>query len=143
MSAEGQPTQPQPSDEAARGAAASSGEPVAPEPAAIESVFLSTPSDDALEEQRERLRSLMDRGGLVLVVIGVVLVVAALLNLVRGTGSVAQWIAPVVIFALVWLLYWGSQRMANRPNDAMEVPADLAPPLNDITVTRGEILASG
>lgn len=123
-------------------AAASSAPPQPAEPP-LETAFLTAPSDFALEEQRERLRVLMDRGALVLAVVTVIVVVASLLNAVRGNFSVVHWIIALVGFGLTAALYYGAQHFGNRPENAVEVPAELAPLLNDITVVRAEVISSG
>lgn len=108
----------------------------------VETAFLTSPTDTAFEEQRERLRVLMDRGAVVVLLIGAITLLAALINALRGNAAVAHWIFPVVAVGAAIGLYYGAERMSNRPARAVEVPADLAPVLNDITIARGEVVAT-
>ncbi len=115
-----------------------------PAPAyAVESAFLTPPTDTALEDQRDRLRVLMDRGALVLLLVAAITLLAALTNTLRGNFSVVYWAIPFAVVGLAAALYYGSQRFGQRPGDAVEVPASLAPLLNDVAVVRGEIISVG
>ncbi len=120
-------------------------QPVAPpvaSPLEVETAFLTSPTDAALEDQRERLRLLMDRGALVVLLVAVITFFAAVINSLRGNFQFTHWIFPVVAVLMGVGLYFGAERMASRPDHAVEVPADLASVLNDLTIARGEVIAT-
>jgi hypothetical protein len=108
----------------------------------VETAFVTAPEDTTLEEQRERLRILMDRGALVVLLVAVITFFAAVVNSLRGNFHLTHWIFPVVAVVLGVCLYFGADRMSKRPPHAIEVPADLAPVLNDLTIARGEVVAT-
>jgi len=111
-------------------------------PLEVESAFVTAPTDTALEDQRERLRLLMDRGALVVLLVAVITLLAAVINALRGNFHITHWVFPVVAVALTAGLYFGAERMGKRPPRAVEVPADLSPVLNDLTIARGEVIAT-
>ncbi len=111
-------------------------------PVEVETAFLTGPSDTALEDQRERVRLLMDRGALVVLLIAAITFFAAVVNTLRGNFAISHWAFPVVAVLMGVGLYFGAERMANRPQHAVEVPADLSPVLNDLTIARGEVIAT-
>ncbi|MGH3804361.1 MAG: hypothetical protein ACRDTD_30340 [Pseudonocardiaceae bacterium] len=67
---------------------------------------------------------------------------AAVINSIRGNFEYTHWIFPVVAIGMGVGLYFGAERMANRPEHAIEVPADLSAVLNDLTIARGEVIAT-
>lgn len=111
-------------------------------PVEVETVFLTGPADTALEDQRERVRLLMDRGALVVLLVAAITLFAAVVNTLRGNFVGTHWAFPVVAVLMGFGLYFGAERMANRPQHALEVPADLSPTLNDLTIARGEVIAT-
>ncbi|PZS09002.1 MAG: hypothetical protein DLM55_07405 [Acidimicrobiales bacterium] len=111
-------------------------------PLEVETAFLTSPTDAALEDQRERLRLLMDRGALVVLLVAAITFFAAVINSLRGNFQFTHWIFPVVAVLMGVGLYFGAERMASRPDHAVEVPADLASVLNDLTIARGEVIAT-
>ncbi|MGH3545509.1 MAG: hypothetical protein ACRDPW_06250 [Mycobacteriales bacterium] len=113
-----------------------------PAPIDVETAFLTGPSDTELEDQRERVRLLMDRGALVVLLIAVITFFAAVLNTLRGNFEITHWLFPVVAVLMGAALYCGAQRMTDRPRNSVEVPADLAEVLNDLTIARGEVIAT-
>ncbi len=84
----------------------------------------------------------MDRGALVVLLVAAITLFAAVVNTLRGNFTITHWAFPLVAVLMGIGLYFGAERMANRPQHAVEVPADLSPVLNDLTIARGEVIAT-